>query len=366
MNLIAHKIPCTLRDLTVDIGSDNPLASGILTSQQHSFRNVDFRSSDSQKAGRAAVHVRDTAEMIVMSHVDIDGFDVGVSSGYSASIVAAEHLAAASSKVPRAFVEDLDLTAIRGLTSQQMKSPSVRRRRLVNSVSRKKGGTWEASPKQRSTGRARCTDGKIATEGYLRSLKIDRELDSGASVDEYIQKFQDPAAAPKTGFTLPFEETPDLPTAGKWVSAKAYGAKGDGETDDTAAIQRAIDAGAPIVYFPRGDYRIDGVVKLRGSLQRPCGMSSAVGVGARAGSVFRLEDGKPTTVTSNGCSGQRKGSRSRRTCFAAHLCAAAPVSARGELYRSTIADPRLFLEDVNAPGSTLQEEARYSAEASVI
>ena len=52
--LLLAKIPCTLRDLTVDIGSDNPRAIGILTSQRLFLRNVDFRSSDSQKAGRAS------------------------------------------------------------------------------------------------------------------------------------------------------------------------------------------------------------------------------------------------------------------------------------------------------------------------
>ena len=279
-----------------------------------------------------------------MSHVDIDGFDVGVSSDHSASIVAAEHLALhhqSSAGIRR----DAGLTAIRGLTSQQMKSPSVVGAGQLWLSEAYMGGIAEAAVDWKGPMYGR----KIATEGYRNSLKIDGELDSEASVDEYIQKFKDPALAPKTGFTLPVEETPDLPTTGKRISVKAFGAKGDGKTDDTAAIQRAIDAGEPIIYLPLGDYRIDGVVKLRGSLQRLCGMSSTVGVGADAGSVFRLEDGKPTTVTLERL--QWAGGKDRALVEHAspRTCVLRSVSARGELYRSTIADPRLFLEDVNAP-----------------
>ncbi len=45
------------------------------------------------------------------------------------------------------------------------------------------------------------------------------------------------------------------------VKAAAYGAKGDGTSDDTAAIRSAIDAN-DIVYFPAGTYRVTATISI--------------------------------------------------------------------------------------------------------
>jgi hypothetical protein len=50
------------------------------------------------------------------------------------------------------------------------------------------------------------------------------------------------------------------------VSVKAYGAKGDGTTDDTAAIQRALDTGLSL-YFPEGSYKITDRLRFAASTE---------------------------------------------------------------------------------------------------
>ncbi|UAL12583.1 glycosyl hydrolase family 28-related protein [Caulobacter segnis] len=53
-----------------------------------------------------------------------------------------------------------------------------------------------------------------------------------------------------------------LPPTSEWTNVRALGAKGDNVTDDTAAIQKAIDTHR-VVYFPTGFYRVTDTLKLR-------------------------------------------------------------------------------------------------------
>jgi hypothetical protein len=53
-----------------------------------------------------------------------------------------------------------------------------------------------------------------------------------------------------------------LPPVAEWADVRSLGAKGDDATDDTAAIQRAIDTHRT-VYFPTGRYRVSDTIRLR-------------------------------------------------------------------------------------------------------
>jgi len=53
-----------------------------------------------------------------------------------------------------------------------------------------------------------------------------------------------------------------LPSSKDWVSVRDFGAKGDGQTDDTAAIQKAIDSNRT-VYLPLGFYAVNDTIRMR-------------------------------------------------------------------------------------------------------
>jgi len=53
-----------------------------------------------------------------------------------------------------------------------------------------------------------------------------------------------------------------LPPVSEWSDVRSLGAKGDSRTDDTAALQRAIDSHR-VLYFPTGFYMVSGTLKLK-------------------------------------------------------------------------------------------------------
>jgi len=97
-----------------------------------------------------------------------------------------------------------------------------------------------------------------------KSYKVDRMVyglisnEMGGNAD-YDVVYEASAAE----FPAAFVKTvPALPSMDKWVSVTKYGAVGDCETDDTQAIQKAIDEN-DVVFVPEGWYKITNTIKLR-------------------------------------------------------------------------------------------------------
>jgi hypothetical protein len=94
----------------------------------------------------------------------------------------------------------------------------------------------------------------------LHSLHLNGGLTASEFAAAKSQVLQQPSAA--SGFTLPTRGQPYLVTS--------FGAAGDGTTDDTRAIQAAVDAalapgGPALVQFPPGVYMISDTINATGS-----------------------------------------------------------------------------------------------------
>lgn len=112
-----------------------------------------------------------------------------------------------------------------------------------------------------------------------------------------LQELSGFSSPPPIGNVIPNSGAFTLVTAGNLpINVKSYGAKGDGSTDDTAAIRAAMAAGAGhTVYFPAGTYQVSGYPIVIASnthvvgdgrevsIIRPNGLTSWIVAGVTAG-----------------------------------------------------------------------------------
>jgi hypothetical protein len=124
----------------------------------------------------------------------------------------------------------------------------------------------------------------------------------GVRIDEYVSggAVNLSGKGPVRSLNLEIREAPRPPAAddlSQWAVVEEYGAKGDGVTDDTAAIQRAVDSGKPIIFFGKPEYVINGTVNLPASVQQLQFMHShAVRVIPSDPAMFRVSEPSDTPL----------------------------------------------------------------------
>lgn len=93
-----------------------------------------------------------------------------------------------------------------------------------------------------------------------------KEFSHGLHIDDLgampaIRTTWDAASVAAAPAPVPSDLAP-LPPMGEWVNLRSLGAKGDGGTDDTAALRAAI-ARHRVIYLPTGRYRVTDTITLR-------------------------------------------------------------------------------------------------------
>ncbi len=227
----------TCVDLTVDCGKNNPGAVGLRFVANNSGRveNMSFKAADSACALELVVGTEG-----VFRNIKADGFDVGVC-GHSTSMC---------------VFDRLDLK-VRGCGVKLRKSKTVFRK---------------------------CSSGKAPFFAPLEYgldasdlSELEKKLNSATMGGSYCF-FGEPVklgnVAP--GSRLYIEEEPqdaDIPrytfelTSNDCALVDDFGAIGDGVTDSTAAIQKALDSGKPYIFFGNGHYLVNGSVFIPASVK---------------------------------------------------------------------------------------------------
>ena len=111
--------------------------------------------------------------------------------------------------------------------------------------------------KYRQSGNQVTSDDNIyLVKNYLHGLQM-----NGLRTDPEISTIKE--IEPLRHLPATFQsDIPELPNIDTWMNLKSLGATGDGITDDTKAIQEAIDKYTTI-YIPSGWYRVSQTIKLK-------------------------------------------------------------------------------------------------------
>ncbi|HWF64120.1 MAG TPA: glycosyl hydrolase family 28-related protein [Rhizomicrobium sp.] len=143
-------------------------------------------------------------------------------------------------------------------------------------------------------------------------------------------------------FILPSLGSADEETPGGFVSVRAFGAKGDGVTDDTEALIRAHSSGKP-VFYPRTDgfYRISHVLPATTSARSNGAEIRIVGDGTHPKTIFRVTDNAaPIEISGLVLDGGYKsgGSVNAQWSHGIDLSGARNVAVSGNIIQNTFGD----------------------------
>ena len=295
-----------LENMTIDVGVGNPGATGVryFANNTGAIRNVKIMSSDPEGRGHTGLSILHTKVSAgYAKNIEIIGFNFGirVASQYIFSVF--EHVVLKRQRRWGMLIE-ANMVTIRDLYSENV-VPAVNIDGLTAYVvltdARLVGGNGLDVAVRHAAGH--CMLRNVSTEGYGRVvsggwLKVPAEQPKDR-IDELVLAgpvtlFDTPA---RRSLDLAVEETPELPwdDADEWVSVNAFGAVGDGITDDTAAIQSALRSGRSTVYFQPGRYLVNGVIEVPASVRRINFMYSDIVSGdhiktQRHTGVFRVEE----------------------------------------------------------------------------
>jgi hypothetical protein len=349
----------SLFDLTIDVGRGNPGAVGLhyLNNNQGTIRDVTVRSSDPARRGKAGIAlVTNWPGPALFDRVRVEGFDIGIWSTISQYSLVFDRVQLLGQR--EVGIENANQTlSIRRLTSRNS-VPAIRASgsgAVVFLLDCDLGGGNPEGDAIVATRGAAIVAFRLKCEGYAAAIQhtVGNEIKRvpGPLVDAFATHPLLPRGtkdAPAPLANMEAAPVAELPPVEDWADITAYGArpvKGKEAEDAGPAIQRAIDAGKPVVYFPAGTYAIRTPVRVRGKVGRLIGMESRIRGLTADKPVWTIEDGEASAVVFERFEGDYE---TTSTCFFEHACTR-PVVLRQMMnsgYRNTVPGGKVFLDDV--------------------
>lgn len=231
----------SVKDITIDCGNGNAGAVGLkfYASNTGCIRNVTIKSSDFE--GFAGISLLN-GSCGVIKDVKIEGFSFGVLG-----------IGAARTIFENVLLENQTWCGMQ-FNSYNTVLKDIVSRNTVPTVAISNGG-----------GDGFSMGAFINVEGTIDpGSNFIYTRNNGEEKTVFPVKRLNDSENTKLSLNLPIEDTPEFiyPDVSEWVCVDTFGAIGDGETDSTQAIQRAMDSGAEVIYFNEGRYVLSDEIKI--------------------------------------------------------------------------------------------------------
>lgn len=265
-----------IENLTINIGSGNPGATGIkfYANNTGAARNLRIISEDGRGNTGFAIS-NDLSSGCHGKNIEIEGFNFGIKVDTRA-IAIFEDIKLSNQKRFGAFVGNATVS-FKNVISQNS-VPAFRANGPIGALTVTdavlKGGNPIQSAIYYRYGYIFLRN--ITTEGYENILNTNRCFTFTEEFKNHLDEYC--SFGPKILFeqgeprslNLTVPNTPEVPwdSEENWVCVDDFGAIGDGTTDSTEAIKKAMNCGKSTVYFGQGQYLINDVIEIPSHVNR--------------------------------------------------------------------------------------------------
>lgn len=285
------KIRNSIRDLTLRTGKGNPGAIGIRfnAADQGTVNNVKVYSGDSSGVYGIDIGYTEGIGPLLLKNLEIRGFDIGIYAKGTNGTATLEHVSLGGQRKFALENEDMNL-AIRSLRTKGY-VPAVYNHGNAAVMSLIDGTLEYDNDKKKGKPTT-----AILNEAHLfaRSMKVSRyktmiqskkkgyndEMIQGEIIEFSTHETQRLCHSPKQSMRIAIAETPTFPEqkADNWITiAGDYGGKSSTGSDDSKAIQEAIDDGAETLYFPPGGrWTINRDIYIRNRIRQIIGIEGRI------------------------------------------------------------------------------------------
>lgn len=298
-----NNIPASnaLENVTIDVGRGNSGAIALFFQGANTteMNNVKLTSGDGMGAYGLYFHIGSVQG--AYRDLTIEGFNDGVYQDQSAEVdESLEHITLIGQAVAgvaalgggmtlRAALIDETATGANAILVDQSGAQ-------VTVVDSELQGKASAAIEQTTTGTHYLFARNVSVRGFAAGIDTGGTVDVAGSVKEYLSGRATTLSSgqPTASMALPVKDAPEVPwfdPTTEWADVGAFGAKADGTTDDTAAIQMALRSGKPVVFFPRRAYKVTANLEIPATVRRVEAFFADLG-----GATFEVSETSATPV----------------------------------------------------------------------